>query len=236
MIRGIFSTGQALLTAMMLSACTTAVSDIQTVQTTRLATQAESVNGSGKDFALVTRRIEPVAEQVCRESGRAANCDFKIVIDRNPDAPSNAYQSLENSGRPVITFTQRFITEARNDHELALVMGHEAAHHIMNHIPRQQASATGASVLAGMSVILLGGDQALVDLATDIGGTVGARGFSKQHELEADNLGARIAKAAGYDPLIGVELFTRIPDPGDAFLGTHPANGDRRAVVANALR
>lgn len=225
-----------IVVAVALAACTTSVSDIQTVQTTRLSEQNGTVNGYGKNFNAVVRRVEPVAEQVCRESGRAGNCDFQIVVDTNRNAPSNAYQSLSPSGRPVITFTKRFIDEAKNDHELALVMGHEAAHHIMNHIPRQQASATGGAMIAGLGAILLGGDQSLVDLATDIGGSVGARGFSKQHELEADSLGARISRAAGYDPLVGVELFTRIPDPGDAFLGTHPANGDRRTVVANALR
>ena len=55
--------------------------------------------------------------------------------------------------------------------------------------------------------------------------------IAHQFELEADELGTVIAVRAGYNPLIGAGFFTKIPDPGDKFLGTHPPNGDRLAVV-----
>ncbi|MEL6518654.1 MAG: M48 family metalloprotease, partial [Pseudomonadota bacterium] len=74
-------------------------------------------------------------------------------------------------------------------------------------------------------------DAAGVETAQRIGGTVGARRFAKDFELEADALGTRIAAAAGYDPVRGAEFFNRIPDPGDQFLGTHPPNADRMATV-----
>lgn len=34
-----------------------------------------------------------------------------------------------------------------------------------------------------------------------------------------------------YDPLRGAEFFTRIPDPGNRFLGTHPPNAARLETV-----
>ncbi|MDB4254950.1 peptidase M48, partial [bacterium] len=37
--------------------------------------------------------------------------------------------------------------------------------------------------------------------------------------------------AAGFDPLNGAQFFFRVPDPGDRFLGTHPANADRLRTV-----
>ena len=37
---------------------------------------------------------------------------------------------------------------------------------------------------------------------------------------------------SGYDPLRGMAFFDRLPDPGDQFLGSHPANGQRKQVVA----
>jgi predicted Zn-dependent protease len=64
-----------------------------------------------------------------------------------------------------------------------------------------------------------------------LGASVGSRQYSKEYELEADALGAEIAFAAGYDPLRGAAYFDRIPDPGDRFLGTHPANARRKEVV-----
>ena len=43
---------------------------------------------------------------------------------------------------------------------------------------------------------------------------------------------AREQLAAGFDPRVGAAFFDRIPDPGDQFLGSHPANADRKRVVA----
>jgi predicted Zn-dependent protease len=63
---------------------------------------------------------------------------------------------------------------------------------------------------------------------------LGLRSYSKTYELQADALGTLIAANAGYDPLRGVAFFTRIPDPGDAFLGTHPPNCRRIKIVREA--
>jgi predicted Zn-dependent protease len=48
-------------------------------------------------------------------------------------------------------------------------------------------------------------------------------------------MAARIVTAAGYDALRGAAFFARIPDPGDQFLGSHPANADRVAAVRRAV-
>jgi predicted Zn-dependent protease len=60
--------------------------------------------------------------------------------------------------------------------------------------------------------------------------------YSKEFELEADALGAEIALIAGFDPLRGTGFFDRLPDPGDKFLGSHPPNRQRKALVAATVR
>ena len=95
-------------------------------------------------------------------------------------------------------------------------------------------TATLGAVVGGGLAVLLGGSQSAVDLGTNLGGTVGARAYSKEHELEADALGARITHDAGYDPVVGAAFFQRIPDPGDRFLGSHPPNAERIATVRRA--
>lgn len=121
----------------------------------------------------------------------------------------------------------------RNADELAFVMGHEAAHHIEAHIAQQQRNATaGAVILGGLAAISGGGDQ-IVQSAQKVGATIGARGYSKEFELEADRLGTIITHKAGYNPVRGAAFFTRIPDPGNAFLGTHPPNASRIETVRN---
>jgi len=70
-----------------------------------------------------------------------------------------------------------------------------------------------------------------VETVSRVGATVGARRFSREFELEADAIGTVIAAQAGFDPVRGAEFFTRSPDPGDRFLGSHPPNADRIATV-----
>lgn len=180
------------------------------------------------NFRSVVARVEPVAERECRARTPQLNCDFKIVVDENPRQPPNAFQTLDRSGRPIIGFTIALIAEARNRDELAFVLGHEAAHHIAQHLREQAQNAQGGAIAGGLIAATLGLD---VETGARLGGTVGARAYSKNHELEADALGTVISKRAGYDPVRGAQFFTRIPDPGDKFLGTHPPNADRIATV-----
>ncbi|WP_298837556.1 M48 family metallopeptidase [uncultured Roseobacter sp.] len=186
---------------------------------------------SSRSFAQVVRTVEPVAERECRARTQRVNCDFRILVDDRPNQPPNAFQTVDKSGRPIIAFTLALIDDARNADELAFVMGHEAAHHIRGHIARQQQNAVAGAVIAGSLAVLLGGTPTAVQEAQRSGAQVGARTYSKDFELEADALGTVIAARAGYDPVRGAKFFTRIPDPGDRFLGTHPPNAQRIETV-----
>jgi Zn-dependent protease with chaperone function len=182
-------------------------------------------------FATIVRRVEPVAERVCRQNLRQGPCDFKIVVDDRPNQPPNAFQTLDKDGTPILAFNLALIADVRNEDELAFVMGHEAAHHIAGHIPQMQGNAMAGALIFGTLASITGAGSSGVDAAVDIGATVGARAYSKDFELEADALGTVITKQAGYDPVRGAEFFTQIPDPGNRFLGTHPPNAQRIETV-----
>ncbi|PXW72783.1 peptidase M48-like protein [Loktanella sp. PT4BL] len=222
-----------LLLCAVISACSPVVVEAPTPQPVMQAAAPVSPRLSQRqavdNFEFVVRRVKPVAEQFCRSSRQQSNCDFQIVIDTRSERGVNAFQTLDRAGRPVIGFTVPLIAEARNRDELAFVMAHEAAHHILGHIGRQQQNAAMGGLLVGALAGALG--AADIESAQRIGATVGARTYSKEFELEADALGTRIAAAAGFDPLRGAEFFFRIPDPGDRFLGTHPPNADRVRTV-----
>ena len=197
--------------------------------------KAAGAGMSTKSFSLVVARIEPVAEKMCRARQPRANCDFKIVVDARKGQPSNAYQTLDKSGRPIIAFTTALIADARNQDELAFVLGHEAAHHISGHIARSQQTAVVGALLGGVLASIAGADSSLVEVAQQRGAQVGSLIYSKDHELEADSLGTVIAYRAGFDPERGAVFFTRIPDPGDRFLGSHPPNSSRIQTVRQTL-
>lgn len=187
------------------------------------------------NFRDVIDRVEPVAEGYCRRARPNGRCDFQIAIARELDLPPNAFQTVDNAGRPVIGFTLSLIATARNKDELAFILGHEAAHHIAGHQERTQGDALKGAVLAGVLASVGGAGAGGVQQAQQVGAQLGARSFSKDYELEADALGTRIALQAGFDPVVGAQFFQRIPDPGNRFLGTHPANRDRIDLVRRTV-
>ena len=184
------------------------------------------------NFLTVVQRVEPVAESYCRAQHLAQRCDFQIVIDDRPHQPANAFQTVDKAGRPIIAFSLALIADARNADEIAFVLGHEAAHHILGHIPKQAQSAMSGAMMAGILAAASGAGQDEVQQAQKLGAGLATRQFSKEYELQADAVGAEIAYHAGYDPVRGTGFFDRLPDPGDQFLGTHPANRQRKALVA----
>ena len=228
------------LSLFALSSCDVSVQSPQSVPSTAPQPQQTVTRTGGPqtvaDFRSVVARVEPVAERACRQMSPQRNCDFRITIDDRRGLPPNAYQTYEASGRPLIAFTPALFLEMKNRDELAFALAHEAAHHIRGHIQQTQSSAQTGAIVGAIFGSVIGLDQAGVETATNIGGTVGARRYSKGFELEADSLGARIAKQAGYNPLRGVLYFQDAADPGDQFLGTHPPNADRINVVRAAVR
>lgn len=191
-----------------------------------------SPRAAAGNFIRVVSRVEPMTEDLCRQRTRGVNCDFQIVIDDRPGQGPNAFQTLDSNGRPILGFTLALIADARNEDEIAFVLGHEAAHHILGHVPQTQQTAMAGAMMAGILAQATGADAATVQSAQRMGASVGARRYSRAFELEADALGAEIALYAGYDPVLGTGFFDRLPDPGDRFLGSHPPNAQRKAQVA----
>lgn len=191
---------------------------------------------SARAFIQVISRMEPAIEREClQRRTQPINCDFQFVVDDRPGLEANAFQTVDDSGRPIIGFTLALIGEARNADELAFVVGHEASHHILGHINRKTTAATMGSVILGGLASAYGGNPDAIQSAQAMGAQFGARYYSREWELEADYLGAIIALNAGFDPAHGAMFFARIPDPGDKILGSHPSRAARMDQVARAV-
>ncbi|WP_323765099.1 M48 family metallopeptidase [Marinovum sp.] len=189
-------------------------------------------DAAARQFVAVVEAVEPVAEAECRRVRRRGPCDFQIVVDDRPGQAPNAFHTLDRQGRPIIAFNLGLILAVRNADELAFVMGHEAAHHIGGHIERAQRNATlGSEIFGRAAGAISGGDSGAISAGLELGAAIGRRSFTKDFELEADAIGTIIAHKAGFNPVRGAEFFTRIPDPGNRFLGTHPPNGARIETV-----
>ncbi|MFP5505931.1 MAG: M48 family metalloprotease, partial [Gammaproteobacteria bacterium] len=149
-----------------------------------------------------------------------------------------------------IYITRGLLAYLNSEAELAAVLGHEMGHVTARHSVRQHSAAT-ATGLIGAIIAGASGVQGAGDLA-NIAGTAIVRGYGREHELEADRLGAEYLARSGYDPqamlrVIGVlkdqETFEiqrakeegREPRVYHGLFSTHPANDTRlQEVVAAA--
>ncbi|MEE2943635.1 MAG: M48 family metalloprotease [Pseudomonadota bacterium] len=186
-------------------------------------------------FEEVVTRLGPIVTDTCETFDFVRSCRFKLFVVETEDDVSNAFQTLDGFGRPVVLVTRTLLDELRNEDEIALVLSHEAAHHILNHLGRQKSDAAqGATILANAAE-RKGGTRQDVRDARRVGAVVGRRLFAQEYELEADALGAVMAREAGFDAINGARFFLRIPDPGKHALNSHPPNALRRATVRDAV-
>ncbi|MFC3169885.1 M48 family metallopeptidase [Paracoccus fontiphilus] len=195
-----------------------------------------SPQSAARMFVGVMRRMEPAVEREClQRRTQPINCDFQFVVDDRPGQEANAFQTIDPAGRPIIGFTLSLIAQAYNGDELAFVVGHEASHHVLNHLDQKAGAAAAGAVILGSIASVYGNNQEAIETAQRIGASVGSRYYSRDWELQADYLGAVMTLNAGFDPIKGSQFFQRIPDPGDHILGTHPARAARLEQVRRAV-
>ena len=127
------------------------------------------------------------------------------------------------------------LSVAKNQHQLAAVLGHEVAHVLANHGNERVSQKTAVNV--GLSIT-----QAVLSPQTQLGQTaLGLLGlgteygiimpFSRSHESEADIFGLDLMARAGFDPRESVSLWMNMSEAGGQappeFMSTHPAHETR---------
>ena len=124
-----------------------------------------------------------------------------------------------------------------NDDEVAMIMGHEAAHALREHAREQMGKRAATRIGAGVLSAVLGlGNTG--DALLNMGSQLLTLKFGREDETEADLVGIDLAARAGYDPHAGVTLWQKMakaskgaPPP---FLSTHPSGPSRiRDIEAN---
>jgi Zn-dependent protease with chaperone function len=122
-----------------------------------------------------------------------------------------------------------------NDDEVATIMGHEAAHALLEHAREQMGknALTQGGLRLGAALLGLG---SLGDMAAQVGTQLLSLKFSRDDESEADALGLVMSARAGYDPRAGVTLWQKMmaasgAKGGPGFLSTHPTNKERIADI-----
>ena len=171
--------------------------------------------------------------------GEDAAMYWELAIVNQPDV--NAF--VMPGGKIVVK--SGILTVAENQHQLAAVLGHEAAHvtahHANERATRGEITSYGVEVLA---LILGGGYYTQTQGAYGAASAINTLGlmnpFSRMQESEADAIGLEYMSKAGFDPRESVKLWqnmnksektTKVPE----FMSTHPSGETRIESMVERL-
>lgn len=198
--------------------------------------------GGAYDDAELQAYVTRVGQRLAAVADRP-DTKFTFTVIDSPDI--NAFATPGG----YVYINRGLLAYLSSEAELAGVLGHEIAHVTARHAARQRAGSITTSVVAVTAGVLTG-SRDIMDSA-GMYGTELVRGYGREHELEADGLGARYMHLAGYEPeallrVIGVlkdqEQFARLNaraagKPAGTYHGlyaTHPRNDQRLQTVIQA--
>jgi predicted Zn-dependent protease len=197
---------------------------------------------------VVSTSADRDAEMVRRIGQRVANAITQYYHEKNLGNALDGYkwefnlvQNQEANawcmpGGKVVVYTG-LLPITQNEAALAMVMGHEIAHAVLQH-GNERMSQGLIQELGGVALSVAVSNQPaqtqnLFLNAYGVGSQVGVLlPFSRKQELEADHYGMIWGAMAGYNPREAIALWQRMEQASNGqappeFLSTHPAAGNR---------
>jgi predicted Zn-dependent protease len=168
-------------------------------------------------------RVQRVGRDIARISPKP-DWDWEFSLFEN-DSP-NAFAL---PGGKVGVNTGLF-KAARDDDQLAAVIGHEVAHAIARHGAERMSQGQLAQA-GGAAVGIATGNQAYVGAYSALAQFGFMLPNSRTQESEADHIGLLYMAKAGYDPRAAVSLWQNMQEIGGngptEWMSTHPSPGNR---------
>lgn len=175
---------------------------------------------------------------------------FSFVFFPLRDASLNAFAMPGG----FVSVHTGLIVAAKNESELAGVIGHEVGHVTQRHIARMIAGGKDSLAITLGSILLAllaakaggssGGDAAMaIALGTQGALIQNQLKFSRDAEREADRIGFQTLVNAGFDPHGMENFFARLQksnryyeNNATAFLSTHPLTNERLSDMENRTK
>lgn len=167
-----------------------------------------------------------------------ANQQWEVVVFKEPSA--NAF-ALPGGKIGVHT---GLLEVAKNQDQLAAVMGHEVGHVIADHSNERvsQNSLLQLGLKASSSALKVGNveHRNAIMQGLGLGAQYGiALPFGRTHESEADVIGLELMSKAGFEPTGSIELWNNMSamsaERPPEFMSTHPAPQTRIENLTNNL-
>jgi len=190
------------------------------------------------DAEMVERvgtRLAAAAEKWLRAEGNAHyldgyEWDYRLVEDDTVNAWCMP-------GGKIVVYTG-ILPVTRSEAGLAVVLGHEVSHALLNHGQQRMSAGTlqeigNVGLAMGMGLFGISQQtQALAMTAYGIGSELGGTlPFSRSHESEADRYGLTLMAIAGYNPDEAAPFWERMASLGGGgtpeLLSTHPSDETR---------
>ena len=198
--------------------------------------------GGEIDQPVINNYVESVGQRVVQQSDAKDTpykYDFHVLAD-----PQTINAFALPGGQ--VSITLGLLGRLHNEAELAGVLGHEVGHVVARHGAEQLAKSQLSQTLVGAATIAAydpdhpNRSASNAAVAAAIGQLVSMR-FGRQDELEADALGVRLMKEAGYDTRGMHDLLVtleKLNQGGNApeFFSTHPNPENRLARVDDLIK
>lgn len=148
----------------------------------------------------------------------------------------------------LIMVSRGLLRCADSEETAAAILAHEISHVVLRHGLKSISNARWTAALqagANAGVQVAGSPElkqltgVFKDSINDVTNTLVNSGYSREFELQADQMALVIMRGAGYDPRALKEMLTvmksKLKPGGPDFAKTHPAPQDRIAAVDKAL-
>lgn len=195
---------------------------------------AASNNRDAEMVRRVGQRITKAVEQYYAQNNISDKLNgYKWEYNLVEDKAVNAWCM---PGGKIVVYTG-LLPISQNEAALAVVMGHEVSHALLQH-GNQRMSQGLVQQLGGVALSVAVANkpaetQNLFLTAYGAGTTIGVLlPFSRKQELEADRYGLIWTAMAGYNPREAISLWERMEKASNGqsppeFLSTHPTEGRR---------
>ena len=163
-------------------------------------------------------KIFDVVKNICKEERiEPKNCRWNLRVQRNPEF--NAFATKSNQ----IVISSGLIDKITFEDELAFVVSHEVAHHLLNHIRKKRNEIFTGAILGGLVFSDVTGGLLLSSIIN--------QSNSREYESSADKIALRIISLAGYDIRKAKYVLMRMskmePRITSRFLQSHPSGIER---------
>lgn len=189
-------------------------------------------------YQRVRRISERLVAQAPRFNPRASQWQWEVNV-----IGSQQVNAFAMPGGKIAVFTGLIDRLKLTDDELAMVVGHEIAHALLEH-GRERVGKTRGAELFTMGASVLSQILGYGNLGGQVVGT-GAQlallKYGRDDETEADQMGMELGARAGFDPRAALTLWqkmdavSRNQQRPPQWLSTHPSNATRSREIQARL-